>query len=143
MSEDKKRSSTMVFVNRSNEVLAYLRDNKPQIRYPNMWDLTGGWAEDGETPEQTVMREMSEELPNIPLGDYRQYREVEFPDRIDSIFWTRLDMPIEEIRQVMAEGRRNSATWVSEEMAEKTEFAFGFNAILKEIYRDLRAGRLS
>ena len=39
-----------------------LRDDKPGIPYPNMWDIPGGHAEYGETPEQCIVREMKEEM---------------------------------------------------------------------------------
>lgn len=34
--------------------------------YPNVWDLIGGHAEAGETPEQALLREVEEEIGSIP-----------------------------------------------------------------------------
>ena len=34
--------------------------------YPNVWDLIGGHSEQGETPEETLIREFQEELGIIP-----------------------------------------------------------------------------
>lgn len=39
-----------------------LRDNIPTINDPNTWSLIGGTAEEGETPEQTLLREIEEEV---------------------------------------------------------------------------------
>ena len=39
-----------------------LRDSKPGIASPGMWNLFGGHTEAGETPLQTVKREVYEEL---------------------------------------------------------------------------------
>jgi 8-oxo-dGTP diphosphatase len=39
-----------------------LRDNRPDVSYPDYWGLFGGWLEPGETPEQAIQREMAEEL---------------------------------------------------------------------------------
>lgn len=49
-----------VFV--GERLLTILRDDKPGILYPNMWDLPGGGREGKETPQQTVRREIFEEL---------------------------------------------------------------------------------
>ena len=39
-----------------------LRDNKPAIPWPNMWELTGGGREGLETPLECLQREVWEEL---------------------------------------------------------------------------------
>lgn len=44
------------------QVLTILRDDKPDIPYPNMWDLAGGGKEGLETPFECVQRETFEEL---------------------------------------------------------------------------------
>src|SRR5688572_17163246 len=43
------------------EVLLLLRDDKPDISFPNHWTLVGGKAEDGETPKMAAHRELDEE----------------------------------------------------------------------------------
>ena len=39
--------------------------------YPGVWDIAGGHSEDGETAEQTLVRELGEELGIVPIG-YRR-----------------------------------------------------------------------
>ena len=53
----------------NNNLLIYLRDDKPEISFPNHWDLFGGQVEENETPEQALIRELKEEL-NIDVVDY-------------------------------------------------------------------------
>jgi 8-oxo-dGTP diphosphatase len=43
-------------------VLTLLRDDRPDIAFPNMWDLPGGGREIGETPQECVLRELDEEM---------------------------------------------------------------------------------
>ncbi len=43
-------------------ILVFLRDDKPNIESPNMWDLPGGGREGNESPECCVLRELHEEF---------------------------------------------------------------------------------
>jgi len=43
-------------------VLAILRDDTPDIPFPDHWDLPGGGSEGDETPEECALRELHEEL---------------------------------------------------------------------------------
>ena len=45
-----------------DSVLTILRDDKPSIPWPNMWELPGGGREAEETPFECVQREVFEEL---------------------------------------------------------------------------------
>ena len=40
--------------------------------YPGVWDFPGGHSEEGEVPEQTLVRELGEELGVVPT----EYREL-------------------------------------------------------------------
>ena len=42
--------------------MTYLRDDRPGLPWPAMWDLPGGGREGNETPEQCLLREMDEEF---------------------------------------------------------------------------------
>ena len=40
--------------------------SKHRRSYPNVWDIIGGHCETGETPEQTLIRELEEEIGVTP-----------------------------------------------------------------------------
>ncbi len=46
---------------RRTQILTLLRDDRPEIAWPNFWDLPGGGREGAETPFETVQREVREE----------------------------------------------------------------------------------
>jgi len=51
-----------LLVNQDDEILLQLRDDKPDLLYPNMWTLFGGAVEPGEDRDQAILRELQEEL---------------------------------------------------------------------------------
>ena len=53
-----------------------MRDDKPEISFPNHWDLFGGHVEADETPEQALVRELKEEL-NIDVREFEFYKAFE------------------------------------------------------------------
>jgi 8-oxo-dGTP diphosphatase len=53
-------ASTIIINNRA-EVLFILRDDNPNISFPNYWSLPGGVVEFNELPEQAAHRELQEE----------------------------------------------------------------------------------
>jgi len=91
----------IIFENEKGELLLYLRDNKPGIPFPMHWDLIGGHVEEGETPEQALVREVKEEI-NIDLTEFRFFRKYDcnegdaYPN-VKYIYTGIINLPIEEI----------------------------------------------
>ncbi len=125
----KRKGASIVFVNDREEVLLFLRDNDPKIPYPNTWDVPGGHVEDGETPEECIIREMKEEM-DLDLQDFEFFSEQEFSDRIEYTYWARAQFAIDEID--LREGQR--LQWFTWSQVRRTELAYGFNQILKEFF---------
>jgi len=50
-------------------ILTILRDDKPTIPWPNLWELPGGGREGDESPFECVVREVYEELSIQLLKD--------------------------------------------------------------------------
>ncbi len=63
----KKAQCGLLIENARGEVLLQLRDNKSEIPYPNCWGTFGGQIEEGEEPEEAIIREIQEELDYRPL----------------------------------------------------------------------------
>ncbi len=68
--------ATALLFDCNGKLLIYLRDDKPDISFANHWDLFGGIIEQGESPEQALVREVKEEL-GITLSAYSPFREYE------------------------------------------------------------------
>ncbi len=103
-----KKIAAIILENDNGQFLLALRDNKPGIPFPNHWDLIGGHVEDGETPEQALVREYKEEL-GLDLVEYSFFKEFEcfsgdaYPN-IKYIYSGKINLPIEEI--TLLEGER-------------------------------------
>ena len=96
-----KEIAAIILENDKGEFLLYLRDNKPDIPFPDHWDLIGGHVEEGETPEEALIREVKEEI-DIDLKDYTFYKKYECLtgdayENIKYIYYGKINLPIEEI----------------------------------------------
>jgi 8-oxo-dGTP diphosphatase len=96
-----KQIAAIILENDKGEILLYLRDNRPDIPFPNHWDLIGGHVEEGETPEKALVREVKEEL-DIDLTDYTFYKKYECLtgdayENIKYIYSGKINLPIEEV----------------------------------------------
>ena len=126
----KRKGASIIFVNDKKQILLFLRDNLPNLPYPNMWDIPGGHVEKFESPEQCIIREMKEEI-NLILDDFELFSEIEFEDRIEYTFWAQADFVADELE--LTEGQKWK--WFTEEEAKQTQLAYGFNEIVEKFYR--------
>ena len=96
-----KEIAAIILENDKGEFLLALRDNKPGIPFPDHWDLIGGHVEDGETPEEALVREVKEEL-DIDLKEYAFYKKYDcltgdVYENIKYIYIGKINLPIEKI----------------------------------------------
>lgn len=69
---------TKVALVSKDKVLMILRDNKPDINFPGMWDFPGGKREANEAPANVAVREIKEEL-GIDVADNKILWQGYFP----------------------------------------------------------------
>lgn len=50
----------------NQKVLFFQRENIPSIPNPDKWQFPGGHFEEGETPDESIRRELSEEVTYVP-----------------------------------------------------------------------------
>jgi 8-oxo-dGTP diphosphatase len=96
-----EKIAAVIFENDKGEFLLYLRDGKPGIPFPYHWDLFGGHIEEGETPEQALVREVKEEL-DYDLKEFKFFKEYlclegdAYPN-IKYIYSGKINLPVEEM----------------------------------------------
>jgi 8-oxo-dGTP diphosphatase len=132
--------TNIVMVNSAEEVLLYLRDDKPTIKFPNTWCLPGGYLEEGERPHDCIRREIDEEMGVVlapeevrPLcSEQRSYG-------IEHTFWTEVDLDLDQV--VLTEGQR--LKWFSRKEVAGHELGYEDNAILAEFFERRDRGELA
>lgn len=123
----------IILINRKDEILLLLRDDNILIPYPNKWDIPGGMMEKGESPEETIRREMKEELGLQDLGEIKLFKVLKSENLIDYIFWKRLDLIPDEID--LKEGQR--IEYFDINRIRNTKLAFNYNFVIEEFFREI------
>ena len=105
-----KQIAAIILENDNGEFLFALRDNKSWIPYPHHWDLIGGHVEEGESPEEALVREIREEL-DMEIRDYKFYKTFECLtgdayENIKYIYTGRINLPLSEITLLEGEQAR-------------------------------------
>jgi 8-oxo-dGTP diphosphatase len=89
-----------------------------------------GHIENGETPEQCIVREMKEEM-DLNLEGFQLLSVMEFIDRIEYTFWKKANLDIDKIN--LHEGQK--LKWFTEFEARNTKLAYGFNEIVDDFFK--------
>jgi 8-oxo-dGTP diphosphatase len=127
------KGAGILLLNSNNEVLLLLRDDKPEIPFPNMWDIPGGKVEENETPEQTIYREMNEELGLENLGKFKLFKIITSEKITDYVFWKRLDLDLSKID--LKEGQR--IEYFNLDKIKKNKLAFNYNKVIENFYNEV------
>lgn len=100
--------ATALLFDKNGRLLCYLRDDKPSIPFPNHWDLFGGYVEDGESPEQALVREIKEEL-DIDLKVFHKFKSIDCSEgdvhkNVKHVFFAKIEQ--EPFELILQEGQR-------------------------------------
>ena len=143
MPETRRGVGVVLYDKHRGRVLVYRRDNTPTLPFPDHLDLLGGHLEPGETPEQTVVREMAEELedrrtgaPYVLVGHRLFTVHTDAQGVVDYIFYKAVDFDLAEVR--LLEGQ--ALVWLTEDEARSAPLAFGYSQVLAAFFHALRAG---
>ena len=131
-----KEIAAIILENKKGEFLLYLRDNKPGIPFPDHLDLIGGHVEEGETPEEALVREFKEEL-DLDLKEYTFYKKYECLtgdayENIKYIYSGKINLPIEKV--TLLEGVRPQ--YFSKKEIPNVKFANILKSIVMEYISD-------
>jgi 8-oxo-dGTP pyrophosphatase MutT (NUDIX family) len=120
----------MLFVNNSDQLLLYLRDDKERLEYANRWDILGGHLEGTETPLQCICREVKEEI-GVEVKNPFFYCHFTSDGTEQFMFWKKADFDIDTL--TLTEGQR--LKWFSKQEINgmrDDEFAFRFGKFLRD-----------
>lgn len=127
-----KKIAQVLLFDRHGRLLIYLRDDKPDIPFPNHWDFFGGHVEEGEKPEQALVREVKEELGFALqqwhfFGEYLCTQGDAYPN-IKYLYWGKIDQVAEDL--TLYEGQRLLS--ITAEQRKNLKFANILGQILED-----------
>lgn len=73
--DTRPRGAVAIISNSRGELLLHLRDDIPHIAWPGHWSVLGGGCDPGESPRQTIVRELDEEA-GLAVDDLDELFEV-------------------------------------------------------------------
>jgi 8-oxo-dGTP diphosphatase len=128
-----RKGTSIIFINNDFKVLLLKRDNNKNIPFPGYWDVPGGHVEEGETPQECIIREMKEEIEK-EIKNPVLFNTYDMRDRIEYTYWLKVNFDISDIN--LHEGQY--LKWFSENeinnLSDK-ELAFGFGSILEDFFK--------
>lgn len=127
--------SNIIIRNSHDQILLFLRDDKPDIPCPGMWALLGGYREPGETPLENVIREIKEEIAVVldPATVHHYVTRDRHWGLREHTFHTRLDLDLSTT--TLTEGQM--LKWFTAEEVAATELGFEENDMLLQYFVEL------
>ena len=140
----RRQGVSAIPVNADGKILLQLRDDLPDLLYPNSWATFGGGVEEGETPDEALRRELLEEIElellmklwkveYIPIERHGQKFNYERFNYIG-----RIDRAVSEIR--LNEGQALGYFGLGD--LDKLQIGFNFEPLFREFFAALTDGTL-
>jgi 8-oxo-dGTP diphosphatase len=140
----RRQGASAIPVNAEGKILLQLRDDRPDLLYPNCWTTFGGGLEEGETPEEAMRRELLEEIElELPM---KLWKVEAIPIERDGqkfigerfIYVGRIDRAASEIK--LNEGQ--ALGYFGIEDLDKLQIGFNFEPLFREFFAALVDGTL-
>lgn len=125
----KINGTNIILLNDEQQVLLHLRDDKPEIPYPNMWGLPGGHIDEQEMPEECIHREMKEEL-GLELSSVQLFLAAERFYGTEHTYWAKAHFAPETI--VLSEGQE--IRWFSYHDIQNMQLIYEDNVIIDDFF---------
>ena len=118
-----------------NILLIFLQKrSKDMERLPNYFGFFGGGAEEGENPEETLKREIEEEL-NFIIKDHLFFKKYEFPRKIMSVYHLKVEDNFE--KQIEIREGDYGKYFSKEEVLNEPKIIKGDKMILRDLFNEL------
>jgi 8-oxo-dGTP diphosphatase len=139
------RGVNAIPVNNDGKILLQLRDNRPDLNFPNCWTCLGGGVEAGETFDEAIRRELLEEIEiDLPVILWKKQNYlVELKGQkflVESHTYVgHIDRPISGIK--LNEGQ--ALGYFGLDDLDKLQIGFGFETLYRDFFAALADGTLS
>ncbi len=131
----KPKNGAAVLIMSPDKILLFHRDNIPTIPAPDCWQLVGGGIEEGETPEQALVREVKEEVC-YDLKNFQFVKKVVGQLGEEKWFYVAFVNKDEENKFKLGPDEGQEIGWFTIEEALKIKLAAG-TKILLEKYKEI------
>lgn len=121
----------LILEDAEGRILLQLRDDIPNIPYPNRWGTFGGGIEVGESPEEAIIREIREELEYVLEG--AEYIGKYVFDGYDIHMFRKVDPNIRLEDLNVREGQKGE--FLTRERLKEIEYAFNCREIVEDYVR--------
>jgi MoaA/NifB/PqqE/SkfB family radical SAM enzyme/8-oxo-dGTP pyrophosphatase MutT (NUDIX family) len=133
-----KIGTAIIIVNSDGKILLHHRDKNTNIKYPGTWVLFGGGNEPGETPEQTIRRELKEELDyNIPeISFYKKFYYEDVDEvHLQYVYFAKLDLDLNKVKLYEGDG----LGYFSQEEINSLQLGFNIKEIIEYYFKNITA----
>jgi 8-oxo-dGTP pyrophosphatase MutT (NUDIX family) len=128
----------IILLNKEDKILLQLRENSPDIEYPDHWVLFGGGIEEGERPEDALKRELLEEI-ELKLDRFRFLGNYHYKcQRKQHIFFSRYDLDVNKVKLHEGSGLR----YFSKDELDEIRLGFNMREVLRDFFTKLKNGKI-